>query len=144
MHELFYYYYLLWSFFVFFPKLFFFFPKDCIFLRSGGRKEAFSEKCSVISGVLQSLVKICQKYMEVNLFLLLSCTTLILKYSWRMHSLPQFTRSTRWGEFAWVGANIFEENFMVSEQFSGGHFSSGAIVRGAIFLGDNCPGGNFP
>ena len=71
------------------------FPKDCIFLRSGGRKEAFSEKCSVISGVLQGLVKICKKNMEVNLFLLLNCTTLILKYSWRMHSLPQFTRSTR-------------------------------------------------
>ena len=38
-------------------------------------------KCCIISGVLQGLVKICKKYIEVNLFLLLSCTTLILKYS---------------------------------------------------------------
>ena len=47
-----------------------------------------------------------------------------------MHSLPQFTRSTRWGEFAWVGAIIFEGNFTVSGEFSA--------------LQDNCPGGNFP
>ena len=30
--------------------------------------------CSVISGVLEGLVKICGKYMEVNHFLLLSRT----------------------------------------------------------------------
>ena len=41
-------------------------------------QEAFSEKCSPVSGVLQGLVKICKKYMEVNLYLLLSCSTLIL------------------------------------------------------------------
>ena len=60
-----------------------------------------------------------------------------------MHSLPPFTRSTRWGEFAWVGAMTFEGNFMVSGQFSGSQFSSGAIVQGAIFLGGSCPGGNY-
>ena len=47
-----------------------------------------------------------------------------------MHSLPQFTRSTRWGEFTWVGAIIFE-------------FSSGAIVQETIFLWGNWPGGNI-
>ena len=53
-----------------------------------------------------------------------------------MRSLPQFTRSTRWGEFTWVGAIIFEGNFMVSGQFSGG--------GGAVLLGGNCTGDNFP
>ena len=47
-----------------------------------------------------------------------------------MHSFTQFTRNTRWGEFAWVGATIFNENFMVSGQFPGRQFSSGAIVGG--------------
>ena len=37
-----------------------------------------------------------------------------------MHSFPQFTRSTLWGEFAWVGAIIFEGNFLVRGQFSSG------------------------
>ena len=44
-----------------------------------------------------------------------------------MYSFPQFTRITLWGKFAWVGAIIFERNFMVR-----GQFSSEAIVRGAI------------
>ena len=39
---------------------------------------AFSERCSLISGVLQGLVNICKKYMEVNLFLLLSGIARIL------------------------------------------------------------------
>ena len=59
-----------------------------------------------------------------------------------------------------MGAIIFEGNFMVSGQFSGGgdsfargqlsrgQFSSGAIGRGAIFRRqlsrDNYPVGNFP
>ena len=51
-----------------------------------------------------------------------------------MHSFPQFSRSTLWGEFVWVGTIIYGENFMV-----GGQFSSEAII-----LGGNCPGGNFP
>ena len=38
-----------------------------------------------------------------------------------------------------MGAIIFEGNFMVRGQLSGGHFSSEAI-----FLGGNCTGGNFP
>ena len=55
------------------------FPKDCIFCVLGEEnQEAFSENYSLISGVLQGLVKICRKYMEVSLFLLLSCNTLIL------------------------------------------------------------------
>ena len=42
-----------------------------------------------------------------------------------MHSFPQFTRSTLWGEFAWVGAIIFEGNFLVRWQFSSGQLSGG-------------------
>ena len=38
-----------------------------------------------------------------------------------------------------MGAIIFEGNFMVRGQLSGGHFS-----LEAIFLGGNCTGGNFP
>ena len=60
-------------------------------------------------------------------------------YSQTMHSFLQFTRSALWGEFAWMGAIIFEGNFMVRGQLSGGHFS-----LEAIFLGGNCTGGNFP
>ena len=60
-------------------------------------------------------------------------------YSQTMHSFLQFTRSALWGEFAWMGAIIFEGNFMVRGQLSGGQFS-----LGAIFLGGNCTGGNFP
>ena len=74
MRELFYYYYLVRNFIEinFSKKLF------CFFLRSGVRKEAFSESCSLIGGVVLSdavlsLVKICKKYIEVNHFLLLIC-----------------------------------------------------------------------
>ena len=35
-------------------------------------QETFSEKCSLISRVLQGLVKTCNKHIEVNHFLLLS------------------------------------------------------------------------
>ena len=59
-----------------------------------------------------------------------------------MHSFPQFTCSTLWGEFAWVGAIIFEGNFLVRGQFSsgqlsggGGQLSMGEIVQGAIIRG---------
>ena len=44
-----------------------------------------------------------------------------------MHSFPQFTRATLWGEFTWVGTIIFG-NVMKRAQFSVGQFSSGAIV----------------
>ena len=56
----------------FFQKVVFF----CVLAEEN--QEAFSEMCSFISGVLEGLVKICKKFMEVNLFLLLSCSTLIL------------------------------------------------------------------
>ena len=42
-----------------------------------------------------------------------------------MHNFLQFTCSTLWEEFAWVGAIIYGGNFMVR-----GQFSSGAIIRG--------------
>ena len=57
-------------------------------------QEVFSERCSLMSGVLQGLVKMCKIYREVNQFLLVSCSTRILYYSLTMHSFPQFTRST--------------------------------------------------
>ena len=62
-----------------------------------------------------------------------------------MHSFPQFTCSTLWGEFAWVGAIIFEGNFLVrgqfsSEQLSGGQSSRRQLSRGEQFSsGGNCP-----
>ena len=52
---------------------------SCVLLEEN--QETFSEKCSPTSGVLQGLVKICKKYMEVNLILLLTCSTLTLYYS---------------------------------------------------------------
>ena len=59
-------------------------------------------------------------------------------YSQTIHSFLKFTRSTLWGEFAWMGAIIFEGNYMVWRQLPRGQFS-----LGAIFLGDNCTGGSF-
>ena len=56
-----------------------------------------------------------------------------------MHSFSQFTRSTFWAEFTWVGVVIFGGNFIERGQSSRGHLSSGAII-----LGGNCPrGDNF-
>ena len=52
----------------FFQKVVFF----CVLAEEN--QEAFSEMCSFISGVLQGLVKICKKFMEVNHFLFLSCS----------------------------------------------------------------------
>ena len=42
---------------------------------------AFSQRCSLIGGVLQGLIKICKKYKKVNHFLLLICSTRIIQYS---------------------------------------------------------------
>ena len=76
MRELFYYYYLVRNFIeINFSKKLYFFSV----LRSGVRKEAFSESCSLIGGVVLSdavlsLVKICKKYIEVNHSLLLICS----------------------------------------------------------------------
>ena len=52
---------------IFFRNFFFFF---LTFWHKKIRRH--SERCSVISGVLLGLVKICKKYMEVNPFLLVS------------------------------------------------------------------------
>ena len=41
----------------------------CIFFFEYINPEAFIERCSLISRVLQGLVKICKKYMEINNFL---------------------------------------------------------------------------
>ena len=59
--ELFYYFYLLWRFFVFFSESIF--PKNFIFcVLVEENQEAFSERCSLISGALQGLVKICKPF----------------------------------------------------------------------------------
>ena len=54
--------------FIFFPNQFF--KKNCIFfcVLASENQEAFSERCSPISSVLQGLVRICKKCMEVNHF----------------------------------------------------------------------------
>ena len=52
----------------FFQKIAFF----CILVKEN--QEAFSERYSLVSVVLEGLVKICKKYMELNPFLLLSCS----------------------------------------------------------------------
>ena len=67
-----------------------------------------------------------------------------------MHGFPQFTRSTLWGELAWVGTIIFVGILMVWGQSSGVIFLVGNGPRGkfqcrqlsggeAIFLVGNCP-----
>ena len=60
-----------------------------------------------------------------------------------MHSLTQFTRSTRWGEFAWVGAIIFEGNFMVSAGLSVNILSAGDKSPVQIAAGDLLPALGF-
>ena len=64
---------LLLSFFVFFFRINFSFFFFFAFWRKK-IKEAFSERCSLISVILPGFVKICKKYIEVNHFLLLSCS----------------------------------------------------------------------
>ena len=51
------------------------FLKNCIFcVLALERQVSFSERYSLISGILQGLVKTCKKYIEVNHFSLLSCS----------------------------------------------------------------------
>ena len=69
---------LLWLFTVKFFCIFFpnkFFQKFVFYcVLAWENRERFSETCYLISGVLQGLVKICKKYVEVNNFLLLICS----------------------------------------------------------------------
>ena len=59
--------------FVFFSESIFL--KNCIFcVLALERQVSFSEWYSLISGILQGLVKTCKKYIEVNHFSLLSCS----------------------------------------------------------------------
>ena len=52
------------------------FSKNCIFwVLVEENQEAFREKCSLISGVLQGIVKTCKKYMEGNLAVILYDST---------------------------------------------------------------------
>ena len=57
------------KFFVFFSETNF--PKSYL---AQENQESFSERCSLITGILQGFVKSCKKYTEVNHFLLLSCS----------------------------------------------------------------------
>ena len=78
--------------------------------------------------------------MEVNHFLLLSSSTHILKYSYIIHSFPQFTGSTLWEEFAWVGQFFSREILWWGAIVTGGAGAvflggKGAIVRGKFSSG---------
>ena len=123
MCELYYYYYfLLWSFFVFFSEPIF--PKNCIIffcILEQENQEGFSESCSLISGVLQGLVRISKKYMEVNLFLLLSWSTCMQCIVFRISLVEG--NLLEWGQ-------LFSSEILWSvSNFPGGQFS----LRG------NCP-----
>ena len=51
------------------------FLKNCIFcVLALERQVSFSERYSLISGILQGLAKTCKKYIEVNHFSVLSCS----------------------------------------------------------------------
>ena len=52
-----------------------------------------------------------------------------------MHSFPQFTRNTRWGEFAWVGQLFSTKILWWVGNFPGGSFPQGQLSGG---------GSNFP
>ena len=123
MCELYYYnYYLLWRFFVFFSEPIF--PKNCIIffcILEQENQEEFSESCSLISGVLQGLVRISKKYMEVNLFLLLSWSTCMQCIVFRISLVEG--NLLEWGQ-------LFSSEILWSvSNFPGGQFS----LRG------NCP-----
>ena len=123
MCELYYYnYYLLWRFFVFFSEPIF--PKNCIIffcILEQEIQEGFSESCSLISGVLQGLVRISKKYMEVNLFLLLSWSTCMQCIVFRISLVEG--NLLEWGQ-------LFSSEILWSvSNFPGGQFS----LRG------NCP-----
>ena len=74
-----------------------------------------------------------------------------------MYSFPQFTGTTLWGKFAWVGEIIFWRNILWGCNSPGGKFFLGggggsfpwgqlslvAIVRAAIFLRGSCPRTKF-
>ena len=117
MCELYYYYYfLLWSFFVFFSEPIF--PKNCIIffcILEQENQEGFSESCSLISGVLQGLVRISKKYMEVNLFLLLSWSTCMQCIVFRISLVEG--NLLEWGQ-------LFSSEILWSvSNFPGGQFS---------------------
>ena len=117
MCELYYYnYYLLWRFFVFFSEPIF--PKNCIIffcILEQENQEGFSESCSLISGVLQGLVRISKKYMEVNLFLLLSWSTCMQCIVFRISLVEG--NLLEWGQ-------LFSSEILWSvSNFPGGQFS---------------------
>ena len=119
MCELFHYYYLLWSFFVFFSESIC--PKKCWFffcILAQEYQEAFSERCSLISGVLQGLVKICKKYMGVNHFWEF--------YIWEFIVRGQFYEGQLSSGAINLGAIVLGQ--LPGEQFSLGQLSSVAIV----------------
>ena len=117
MCELYYYnYYLLWRFFVFFSEPIF--PKNCIIffcILEQENQEGFSESCSLISVVLQGLVRISKKYMEVNLFLLLSWSTCMQCIVFRISLVEG--NLLEWGQ-------LFSSEILWSvSNFPGGQFS---------------------
>ena len=139
IHELSYYYNLLWIFFGFFSELIF--PKNCIFFSFFRIKI----RRHLVKGVLLWMV-FCKKYMEINYFLLLSCSLekqllveWFFNYSTRRQCIVFLSSLVVLFErnlLEW-GAIIFGGNFMVRGNLPRGNFPRGRLSggRGAILLG---------
>ena len=138
MRDLFYYCYVLRSFFVIFFEY--------ITCKSSARNycvlveenpETFTERCSLITCILQGVAKIFKKYVKVNHFLRLSCSLekqLLIEWF--------FNYSTRSPCIVPLSSllGLFWGNLLECGQlFSGKILWWGAIFRGGIFLGCNCP-----
>ena len=110
--------------------------------------EAFSESFFLISGVLQGLVQICKKYMEVNHFLFLSCE----KKNYEKELLVESKQND--ALIIVLVDNAQNLQLVDNAQFSsvhsyyslggiclsGGNYFRGKLYgEGAIFLGGNCP-----
>ena len=108
--------------------------------------------CSLVSGFLQGLVKICIKYIEANHFLLLNCSTrrqcivflssLVALFGGICVSRGNYFRGKFYGEGG--GSNFpgpnFLENNCPGEDFLEGNCAGSNCLR-LIFLGGNYPRG---
>ena len=100
-------------------------------------QQAFSERCSLISGVMQGLVKICKKYMEVNYFLLLFCS-LEKKIWWNDSLIIALVDNAQFSA-------AHSQNFLSgSNYFRGKFYSEETNFQETIFLGGSCPERNHP
>ena len=94
--------------------------------------------CSLVSGFLQGLVKICIKYIEANHFLLLNCSTrrqcivflssLVALFGGICVSRGNYFRGKFYGE----GGGAISRDQISLRTIVRGRISSRVIVRGAI------------